>query len=121
MSETEYWSGRIKKCIFPKEITNMMDKLNYRAKHFGDSWDWLDYDEDEDKIIYIDSPTLEVVNGTLYDISGLKQYNPYGDIFQGTIIDEETIEITTTFYNGGCGLGEALEMIIDKLEKEESK
>lgn len=57
-----------------------------------------------------------VYNGEVYDFSDWKDL-AYGDVFEATENADGTISFFLQYYNGGCGLDEAIGYALDNLKK----
>lgn len=57
-----------------------------------------------------------VYHGEVYDLTDWKDL-AYGDIFEATENADGSISYFVQFYNGGCGLEEAIGYALDNLEK----
>lgn len=57
-----------------------------------------------------------IKNDRIYKIN-IDSRSTYDDIFEASYNSDGTIQFVVQFYNGGCGLGEALEEALNKLDK----
>ena len=94
---------------------NKCKEINPELKSLSDSIEstWLDvycYDIDNRDQDYM------ILNGKLYKVIEHIDLS-HDDVNIVNVNDDGIIEIITSFYNGGCGLNEALEYNLEKLKK----
>lgn len=117
MSEDEYWTGNAK-VVKPQESEDLeamckriCEEKGFAKTEYQDSYAETILDEGYE--------AFAVVDGTLYDVSGMK-CDDNGDICEASKIDEDTVKVTLKFYNGGTCFREMFEEAVQKLNKPEA-
>jgi hypothetical protein len=58
-----------------------------------------------------------VVDGdTIYEVVERSSNNTYDDIFEASRNEDDTIDFTVKYYNGGCCFSEAIEIALEGLK-----
>ena len=95
-----------------KEIQEAYQRsLEYKYRTRG-AWEdlWFDNTDDYDQLIK--------VNGELWEVADV-ELDDNEDVF--TKVSDDEYEYYTSFYNGGCSLGEALEYGLESALKRDNK
>lgn len=112
MSETEYNTGKLIPLVL--DGVTEEERAEEACKFFG--YEKSDYQESWKECLMEDGyNTLYMNNGVVYRI-----FNERGgggeDIFKAKRNEDGTIDYVTQFYNGGCGLEEALDEALKRME-----
>ena len=121
MSEYESWTGKVRK------VNTMGLSIHEFVKSILSDSGWSTT-EIEEKFNYwgdeiheiIDDVLMEqylIIDEKLYHVLSLNSEDPDSDIFNATIDKNNTIDFNVKYYNGGCGLEEAIGIAIKNIEK----
>ncbi len=106
MSEMIRNRGIIKRLSTKDNLKEVYEKLIADGKH-DNKWDELNEDGTPR---WIDSSNYEIVNGSLFDVTGAPdQYDSDDDVNEAVRLNETDYRIHSYYYNGGTHLGEMLE------------
>ena len=111
MSDYVRYTGKMKKVVtddteqYAKDLLNKSNK--FELPDYYDSYlEYIIENRDEEFVL---------IEDVLYEIFELQEPNVEDDYFRAKINDN-IIEFDTQFYNGGCGLSEALEYCVEKVK-----
>ena len=114
MSETDYYTGTIKK-VEKKPGETKKELMTRLLKESNINYD-PDCIEDDFYDTFYESHVAYGEN--IYEILEKNKKDAYEDIFEATEIDDDKISFTVKYYNGGCSFGEAIEESLEKLNGE---
>ena len=112
MSETEIVKGKLIP-VDQGKSESLIDVCKRICDKFGvtgETFDGYDYDELMRDELY---NKAVVINNIVYLIES-KSFN-YEDIFEAEKNDDGSINFLVKFYNGGCGLEEAIEEAVSRI------
>ena len=116
MSETQHFRGKLREVItLPGETLEEYAKSEMKVR--GETElpeycsNYVKFLTDEEWAKYID------INGRLYHIVENKELDADGDICEAKMNSDGTIDYEVRFYNGGCGLDEAIEEAVNKMNE----
>lgn len=114
MSETQHFRGKLREVILlPDETFEEYAKREMKVRGETelpeDYSNYVEFLAESEYVKYI------AINGKLYHILETKELDADGDIFEAKTNVDDTIDYEVRFYNGGCGLDEAIEEAINKM------
>ena len=119
MSETVYYTGKIKK-VDTKDLNN----IDYIKKYVKDNNlkkpKWLsnnDYNIFELLDAYGLFEKFVEVEDELYEVLEKFDLNIYDDLYEGDLNLDDEIEFTVKYYNGGCSFPEAINEVVESIKK----
>lgn len=116
MSEMQRNKGIIKRLSTKENTKEVFDKLV--ADDLLDT-KWCDFDDETGIPTYISDDRYELVNGTIFDVSGAPDStDDYEDINEAERLNDTDYRVHAYFYNGGAGFGEMLDESIPRADKD---
>lgn len=113
MSEMVRNRGIIKRLSTPENIKEVYEKLIADGKH-ENKWDDLNEDGSPR---WIDSDRYEIVNDSLFDVSGAPdEYDSEDDVNEAVRLNDTDYRVHAYYYNGGADLAEMLSSSIPRAD-----
>ena len=111
MSETVRYKGKITP-VYPLEGETLEDTAErILEENLIDKKDY--YDSCSEQLYEDLYEQYEVINGLIYKL-GIERKDPNYTFFEASSNDDGSFDIHVMYYNGGCGLGEAIENAVNQ-------
>ena len=118
MSETVNYNGRIREFTIPSELVTTQEIVTFLSLKFNIPEGKFDTHKDE--IYYIDSERIfcDFNTGKWYEVLE-KDFNDGDDDYFIAKKNNDVIEFSVRYYNGGCSFNEALSTAIKNIKEKE--